>query len=191
MKKRFLIISLLAFISSCTLLAQDHRLWYDKPASHWLEALPVGNSHLGGMVYGGTETEIIQLNEETFWSGSPHNNNSEESLQYLPQVRRLIFQGREKEAHQLLDKHFVKGPHGMRYLPMVSAKLHLGHTDVTNYERALNLGNATVTTHYIHDGVRYTRTIFASQSDDVIIVRLEADKRGSLSFNLSLIANCR
>ena len=61
-------------------MAQNHKLWYAKPASHWLEALPVGNSHLGAMVYGGTDTEEIQLNEETFWSGSPHDNNSHESL---------------------------------------------------------------------------------------------------------------
>ena len=83
-------------------LAQQHVLWYGRPASHWLEALPVGNSHLGGMVYGGIDEEVIKLNEETFWSGSPHNNNSNESLEHLQQVRDLIFAGKEKDAHALL-----------------------------------------------------------------------------------------
>ena len=122
--------------------AQNHHLWYARPASHWLEALPVGNSHLGAMVYGGTDTEEIQLNEETFWSGSPHSNNSTESLQALPEVRRLIFEGKEQEASKLIDKYFVKGPHGMRFLPMGSLKLTLGHTEAKDYRRELNLGDA-------------------------------------------------
>ncbi len=76
-----------------TTSAQPHTLWYSHPAEHWLEALPIGNSHLGAMVYGGTDTEEIQLNEETFWSGSPHSNNSTESLVALDEVRRLIYAG--------------------------------------------------------------------------------------------------
>ena len=184
MKKCFIFVTFLMGIC-LALYAQEHRLWYDKPASHWLEALPVGNSHLGGMVYGGTDVEEIQLNEETFWAGSPHHNNSNESLEYLPQVRRLIFQGREREAEKLIDRYFVKGPHGMRYLPMVSAKLKLGHTNVSNYERELNIGNAINTTSYTYNGVKYTRTVFASLADDVIVVRLESDKKGTLTFDLT------
>ncbi|MBO7098674.1 MAG: glycoside hydrolase N-terminal domain-containing protein [Bacteroidaceae bacterium] len=165
-------------------IAQNQRLWYAKPASHWLEALPVGNSHLGAMVYGGTETEEIQLNEETFWSGSPHNNNSHESLAALPEVRRLIFEGKEYEASKLLDRHFVKGPHGMRFLPLGSLKLSLGHKDVSQYERALNLSDATATTSYKYKGVKYTRTVFASQADSVIVIHLEASKRKALAFEM-------
>ena len=165
--------------------AQNHRLWYAQPATHWLEALPVGNSHLGAMVYGGTDTEEIQLNEETFWSGSPHANNSKESLGKLQEVRRLIFEGKEYQASKLIDQHFVKGPHGMRFLPMGSLKLALGHKDVTKYERALNLGDATATTSYIYKGVKYERTVFASQADDVIVVQLKAGKKGALSFTMS------
>ena len=182
--KRTIILTFISLLY-LSLHAQNHRLWYDKPASHWLEALPIGNSHLGGMVYGGTDVEEIQLNEETFWAGSPHHNNSNESLEYLAQVRRLIFQGREREAEKLIDRYFVKGPHGMRYLPMVSAKLKLGHTNVSNYERELNIGNAINTTSYTYNGVKYTRTVFASLADDVIVVRLESDKKGTLSFDLT------
>ena len=165
-------------------IAQNQRLWYAKPASHWLEALPVGNSHMGAMVYGGTDTEEIQLNEETFWSGSPHDNNSHESLAALPEVRRLIFEGKEFEATKLLDRHFVKGPHGMRFLPLGSLKLSLGHKNVSQYERALNLNDATATTSYICDGVKYTRTVFASQADSVIVIHLEASKRKVLAFEM-------
>ena len=170
--------------TALTASAQNHRLWYAQPAKHWLEALPVGNSHMGAMIYGGTETEEIQLNEETFWSGQPHNNNSNESLEYLSEVRRLIFQGKEDEASKLIDQHFVKGPHGMRFLPLGSVKLKLGHKDVTKYERALNLGDATATTSYIYDGVKYERTVFASQADSVIVIHIEASKRKALAFEM-------
>lgn len=165
--------------------AQDHRLWYSQPASHWLEALPIGNSTLGAMVYGGTDTEVIQLNEETFWSGSPHNNDSKESFAHLQEVRDLIFSGKEKDAHGLIDKHFVKGPHGMRYLPMGYLKLNLGHKDVADYERTLNLATATATTSYIYKGIRYERTVFASLADSVIVINIKAGKKGALSFNIS------
>ena len=182
MRKLLFLIALMPLVA---LNAQDHRLWYSQPASHWLEALPVGNSTLGAMVYGGTDTEVIQLNEETFWSGSPHNNDSKESLAHLQEVRDLIFSGKEKDAHGLIDKHFVKGPHGMRYLPMGYLKLNLGHKDVTGYERALNLATATATTSYIYKGVRYERTVFASLADSVIMISIKAGKKGALSFNMS------
>ena len=181
--KKILLFLLLAPLM--VLQAQNHRLWYDKPATHWLEALPVGNSLLGAMVYGGTETEVIQLNEETFWSGKPHDNDSRESLEHLQEVRRMIFEGREKEAHTLIDKHFVKGPHGMRFLPMGYVRLSMGHNDVADYERALNLGTATATTSYIYKGVKYERTVFASMADSVIIVNIKSDKKGELDFSLS------
>ena len=164
---------------------QEHRLWYQRPATHWLEALPVGNSHMGAMVYGGTDNEEIQLNEETFWSGSPHNNNSPEAKEHLQEVRNLIFEGREEAAHALLDQFFFKGPHGMRFLPLGSVKLKFGHTDVSDYRRELNLASALASTSYIYKGVRYERTVFASQTDSVIIVRLQAGRKGALSFDLN------
>ncbi|MBQ2588949.1 MAG: glycoside hydrolase family 95 protein, partial [Prevotella sp.] len=157
-----------------------------QPAKHWLEALPIGNSHLGAMVYGGTNEEEIQLNEETFWSGSPHNNNSLESKEHLQEVRDLIFEGKEKDAHALLDKYFIKGPHGMRYLPLGSVKLKFDFKEeATQYRRELNLGDATTTTKYVVDGVTYERTAFASQADNVIIVRLQANKKGALTFDVN------
>ncbi|MBQ3877214.1 MAG: glycoside hydrolase N-terminal domain-containing protein [Prevotella sp.] len=183
MKKLLFLTLLLGF--AATITAQEHRLWYSRPATHWLEALPVGNSHLGAMVYGGTNVEEIQLNEETFWSGSPHNNDSPEAKAHLQEVRQLIFQGKEGEAAKIIDKYFVKGPHGMRYLPMGSLKLDFGHQEVADYERVLNLDDATVTTHYSYNGTRFQRTVFASQADDVIIIRITADRPSAISFTLS------
>ena len=178
-------VTLLLTVVTMTVTAQQHRLWYGKPASHWLEALPVGNSALGAMVYGGTDMEEIQLNEETFWSGQPHDNNSKKSLGVLPEVRRLIFEGKEGEAAKLIDQNFIPGPHGMRFLPLGSLKLQLGHKDVQKYERALNLSDATATTSYLYNGVKYERTVFASQADKVVVVRLTASKKGALSFDVN------
>ena len=139
--------------TSCT--DNSTRLWYNAPAQQWLEALPIGNSHLGGMVYGGTTDENIQLNEETFWSGGPHNNNSKKSLENLPKVRELIFNGREEEAAALINQTFIPGPHGMRFLPM--ANLHItmkNQGKAEQFVRNLDLKRAIATTSFVMDGVR-------------------------------------
>jgi len=186
MKK--LLTTMAVCLLALTATAQEHKLWYDQPAKKWLKALPVGNSHLGAMVYGGVKEEEIQLNEETFWSGSPHNNNSPEAREHLQEVRDLTLMGREEEAHKLLDKYFFRGPHGMRFLPLGSLKLKFDYdsdAEPVNYRRELNLGNALNTTTYEVDGVKYVRTVFASQADNVIIVRLEASKKGELEFDMS------
>ena len=183
--KQIITTILLCVCGSLATQAQQHKLWYSQPASHWLEALPVGNSHLGAMVYGKTDVEEIQLNEETFWSGSPHNNNSPEAKAHLQKVRRLIFAGKEEEAHAILDKYFFKGPHGMRFLPLGSVKLKLGHNEVSHYRRELTLGDALNTTSYIYKDVKYERTVFASQADNAVIVHLKASKKGALALNVA------
>ena len=176
-------------LATCALIpakAQTQRLWYEKPASHWLEALPIGNSHLGAMVYGGVQTEEIQLNEETFWSGSPYNNNSKESKDQLQTVRDSIFAGKEEGAHKLIDQYFIKGPHGMRYLPVGSMKLNFlrqgGETSI--YRRTLDLTSGTVQTVYRINDVAYERTCFASQADNAIILHMKASQAGALSFTI-------
>ena len=163
------------------------RLWYNAPAKHWLEALPIGNSHLGGMVYGGIQDENIQLTEETFWSGGPHNNNSQKSLDNLPKVRDLIFNGREEEAADIINKDFVVGPHGMRFLPM--ANLHVKMQNLGKAEhfvRELDLKRAITTTSFVLDDVRYTRTTFASLADGVLVCHIKASKKGALNFDVTL-----
>ena len=157
----------------------NERLWYDKPASIWLEALPIGNGRLGGMIYGGTRTDQIQLNEDTFWSGGPHDNNSTSSKYYLQRVRNLIFKGQEKEAENIINQEFVKGPHGMKYLTLGSLVLNHDNIDenkVNNYVRQLDLTTAVSKVIFDENGVHYKRTTFASIADDVIIMKLEASQ---------------
>ena len=186
MKK--ILLTLLLSTTLWTAEAQE-KLWYDKPATNWLEALPIGNSHLGAMIYGQTDGETIQLNEETFWSGSPHNNNSPEAKVHLQEVRDSIFEGKEEAAHTILDKYFFKGPHGMRFLPLGRLELYGGidFEQTSHFRRELNLEDAVCTTTFKNNlnGVTYTREVFASQADNVIVMRLKADKKGKLDFSLA------
>ena len=171
--------------TSCT--DNSTRLWYNAPAQQWLEALPIGNSHLGGMVYGGTTDENIQLNEETFWSGGPHNNNSKKSLENLPKVRELIFNGREEEAAALINQTFIPGPHGMRFLPMANLHIRMKNPGkAEQFVRNLDLKRAITTTSFVLDDVRYTRTTFASLADGVIVCHIKASKKGALNFDVTL-----
>ena len=180
-------LTVLVALTTMSLSAQKDNtetLWYDAPAKIWLEALPIGNSHLGAMVYGGTQTEEIQLNEETFWSGGPHNNNSTTALNYLGQVRNLIFDGKEKEAEDLINQQFIKGPHGMKYLTLGSLTLKyqdLQPGSVTDYHRELDLRTALSKVSFKANGTEYTRTTFASMADGIIVMRLEADKASDIT----------
>lgn len=187
--KKWILMSFMLFVCAVAMAADkldnDQRLWYDAPATCWLEALPLGNSRMGAMVFGGTDTEQIQLNEETFWSGGPHNNNSSTSLRYLTEVRSLIFDGKEKEAENIINREFVKGPHGMRYLTLGSLSLQFGHKDVKDYVRDLDLQTATSSTSYIYNNVKYTRKVIASLADGVVLVNIKASKKGALSFTLT------
>lgn len=183
MKKILTFIFLLASVSAFA--QNDQKLWYTKPATCWLEALPLGNSKMGAMVYGGTDVEEIQLNEETFWSGGPHNNNSTRAYEHLDEVRRLILSGNEDKADKILSEHFVVGPHGMRYLTVGSLKLNFGHKNVSDYHRELDLTTAVSTTTYTANGVKYTRTVFAPLQDGVVVVKINASKKGQLNFTLS------
>lgn len=187
--KKWTLMSFMLFVCAVAMAADkldnDQRLWYDAPATCWLEALPLGNSRMGAMVFGGTDTEQIQLNEETFWSGGPHNNNSSTSLRYLTEVRSLIFDGKEKEAENIINREFVKGPHGMRYLTLGSLSLQFGHKDVKDYVRDLDLRTATSSTSYIYNNVKYTRKVIASLADGVVLVNIKASKKGALSFTLT------
>lgn len=166
MKKLLLVLFAVFGLASCVESVKEakdnnQRLWYDRPAEHWLEALPLGNSRMGAMVYGGILEEEIQLNEETFWSGGPHDNNSKTALQYLPKVRQLIFDGKEKEAEDIINREFFPGPHGMKYLTLGSLKIINDSTGVpTNYMRDLNLKDATAEVSYEIDGVKFSRRIF-------------------------------
>lgn len=165
---------------------EELKLWYSQPAKAWTEALPIGNSHQGGMVFGGTGHEEIQLNDETFWAGGPHNNIPEKANAALPKVRKLIFDGKFAEAQDVVNQNFFTGQNGMGYLTLGSLFIDMSDIqDVSNYYRDLNISNATATTRFAANGANITRTAFASLTDNVIVVRIESDQRKGLNFDIS------
>ncbi|GAA5522147.1 glycoside hydrolase N-terminal domain-containing protein [Aliifodinibius salicampi] len=167
---------------------EDLYLWYDEPAAdEWTKALPVGNGRLGGMVFGNPNQEVIQLNENSVWAGSPHRNDSPAARQALPKVRDLIFEGKHAEAQELAGESFFSGPHGMPYQPVGDLVLSFpGHEDYQNYYRDLNLETAVATTKYSVNDVEYSRKVFASAPDEVIVIRLSASQPGSITFSASM-----
>ena len=184
MKKLYL--SLLLVLVSLFLHADNLKLFYTAPARTWVEALPIGNSRFGAMVYGGVQREVLKLNEETFWAGGPHHNNSPQLRGKLGEIRSLIFNNRFGEAQGLIDKVAFTGQHGMRYLTLGALAIDFpGHVAAGDYHRQLDISNATATTQYKVNGVTYRRTVFASLADDVIIMHIEADSARALSFDVS------
>ena len=172
----------------CNLLANsaDLKLWYKQPATEWVEALPLGNSRLGVMVYGNPANEELQLNEETVWGGGPHRNDNPDALQVLPEVRRLIFEGKQEQAFDIIFKDFRTPRHGMPYQTIGSLQLNFpGHESFTEYYRELDIQRAVAVTRYQVNGVTYTRKLFTSFPDHIVIMRITADKAGSLNFSAS------
>ncbi len=165
-----------------------NRLWYDKPAEKWEEALPVGNGRLGAMVFGGLATERLQLNEGTLWAGGPYDPVSPEARAALPDARRLIAEGRYKEADALLSAKVMARPlHQMPYQTVGDLLLAFPEGGApADYRRDLDLDTATASVSYTHEGVRFTREVFASAPDNVIAVRLTADKPGRISLVASM-----
>ena len=182
-------------------MAQQHRLWYEQPAAHWLEALPIGNSTLGAMVYGGTLHERIDLNETTFWSGSPYNNDAPRAKDSLQCVRELIRHGKEEQAEGVINRNFFTGKNGMRFLPLGSLLIDMPTGEQGNkrqlkasaklsgdysYHRSLSLEQAVNTTTFVQDGVKIKRTVFTSFAGRFMAVHLQASRKGALHFSVSL-----
>lgn len=166
--------------------ADNLRLWYSKPATEWTEALPLGNSRLGVMVYGGVEKEELQLNEETVWAGGPHRNDNPQALEALPEIRRLVFEGKSREAQDLVGKSFETPRNGMPYQTIGSLLLDFPiHDSVSCYRRELDIERAVATVCYKMNGVNYRRELFTSMADDVVVLRLTADHPASISFHAS------
>ncbi len=162
-------------------------LWYPQPAKVWTEALPLGNGRLGAMVFGGASDERLALNEDTVWAGGPHHNNRPTARAAIIEARRLIFAGEPAAAQALAADQIMPGkgirPNGMPYQPVGDLRLHFpGHEKFSNYRRELSLDDATARTAYDVGGVHYTREIFTSLADQVIVVRLTASKPGALAF---------
>ena len=163
-------------------------LFYQKPAQEWVEALPVGNGRLGGMVFGGVPAERIQLNEDTFWSGGPYDPVNDEALQYLPKVRQLVREGRYQEAQELADQKLMGRPrHLQAYQPLGDLRLVMeGHEQPTDYRRELDLDRAVVRVRYRIGDTTFTREVFSSAPDQVLVVRLTASGPARLRLLVAL-----
>ena len=168
--------------------AGDLRLWYERPATAWVEALPVGNGRLGAMVFGGTATERIQFNEDTLWTGAPRHYHRVGAVKFLPEIRALVAAGKQKEAEALAMKEFMSDPlRQMAYQPCGDLEFTFpGHDAATDYRRELDLDAAVATTRYRVGETTFTREVFASHPANAVIVRLAADRAGALTFTLRL-----
>lgn len=211
----FFSVILLIIISSCqnqTEKKETLRLWYDTPAlagvtdesfqtgddPEWLKALPLGNGSLGAMVFGDVNQERIQLDEESMWSGSEDDNDNPDAAKWQPEIRKLLFEGKYKEATELTNQtQICKGvgtglgsgsqvPFGC-FQTLGDLRIDFGETaDYTNYTRELNLDDAVVRVNYTQDGVRFSREYFTSYPDQVLVARFTADKPGRFSFSASM-----
>ncbi|WP_146581460.1 glycoside hydrolase family 95 protein [Neorhodopirellula pilleata] len=164
-------------------------LWYRKPATRWeTEALPVGNGRLAAMVFGGVNNERIQLNEETVWDGVPTDYNNPEALKALPEVRRLLFDGKNAEATRLAGKTMMGRPMKIKsYQTLGDIHLDFPDTDeVSSYRRDLDLTTAINRTQYTVDGIEYTREVYVSAPDQVIVIHLAASQPGKINFTARL-----
>lgn len=210
-KLTLMLLSVAIFAGACSASAADNlRMWYPKPATYWEEALPLGNGRIAAMVSGSVAQDTIQLNEDTFWSGSPYNNYNENCRKYLQQMRDNIQKGTKEgyvEAQKLAMKYMVadkgKTSHGQIYESVGRLLLTFpgqtfpdeiakngnveNPTSVTDYRRWLDLATATSGVSYECDGVKYTRTVFTSLKDNVTVIRLTADKPRRLKFAVSFV----
>ncbi len=163
-------------------------IWSEKPAPKWDEAYPVGNGRLGAMVYGRTGNELIQFNEESLWSGKARDTNNPDALKYLPEVRRLLFEGQVVRAQDMAEEHLLGVPKSIRpYQSFGNLRLTFpGHDTATNYRTELDLDKALVSVRYEVNGVTFTREIFSSHPDQILVIRLHSSQPGRLTFMASL-----
>ncbi|TKK77162.1 glycoside hydrolase family 95 protein, partial [Herbidospora galbida] len=166
--------------------AGDLALWYDESAgTDWLRALPIGNGRLGAMVFGNVDVERLQLNEDTVWAGGPYDQSNTRGAGALGQIRQLVFQNQWSQAQSLIDQNMLGGPAGqLAYQTVGNLRLTFGSSSgVSEYNRYLDLTTATTVTTYAQNGIRYRREIFASFPDQVIAIRLTADRANAISFS--------
>jgi alpha-L-fucosidase 2 len=186
-------------VTVCAQTPSDLLLWFDSPATEFTQSLPLGNGRLGASVFGGVGEEKIVLNESTLWSGSTQDADRPDAATYLPEIRRLLLEGKNAEAEKLVYAHFTcKGPgsgHGggkdVQYgsyqtLGRLKIVFPSGENGVTHYRRELNLETAIARVEYEQRGVRYSRETFVSAPDQVTVVRLSSDKPKSITFEATL-----
>ena len=187
-KVKILLLGILTVSSCMPEQTPKNSYWFDRPAVWWEEALPIGNGRIGAMIYGGTEVEEIQLNEETISSGGPYENWNPKGLQNLARIRELIFSGRYEAAQQLGDEYFLS-PVGEEMTYQTAGSLKIRFRDrggeVSDYRRELDLERAVVRTGYKIGDVEYVEEAFASFTDQLIIVRITSSRPEAIHCELS------
>src|ERR1039458_10131613 len=163
--------------------ARDMVVWYQHPAERWMEASPLGNGLTGAMVFGGTKTERIALNNSSFWGGKPHDYDDPNAGPYFEQIKALMADQKFQDAEKMADAHFWGIPKAQSaYQPLGDLSLSFdGIGDVTDYRRELDMETGIAKVTYRSEGVLYTRETFISYPDKVLVVRITADKPGSVS----------
>ena len=186
MKVRSIWFSGCIFLSTTLTFGKEYKLWYNAPATVWEEALPIGNGRIGAMVYGNPLQEVYQLNEESIWSGYPQDWNNPKAANALPQVREAVDRGDYAKASELWKAN-AQGPYTARYLPMANLMLdQLTRGEARNLYRELNISNALSTVTYEADGVKYRRTSFISYPDQVMVIKIAADRPQAVSLHIRL-----
>lgn len=164
-----------------------HKLWYDRPASYWVESLPLGNGRLGAMVFGGVPIEHLQLNEESLWSGYPRDHDNPQARAYLTQVRQVVFAGDYALADQLTK--YMQGPYNQSYLPMSDLYMEFDHpTEPEDYRRWLDLDTAIHHTEYRLGNIRYTRQAFISAPANALVLKLSSSQPSTLSMTIRMVS---
>ncbi|HXK62477.1 MAG TPA: glycoside hydrolase family 95 protein, partial [Acidobacteriota bacterium] len=216
MKRCALILLTLLWADSVIAMAGRLELWFDKPASAWTEALPIGNGRMGAMIFGGTGEERIQFNESTLWTGRPHEYHHEGAVQFLPVLRELLNESRrlileadrleregqaeeaerkrqaarakQKEAEEIGMKEFMSVPLRQKaYQPFGDLRLEFpGHSKASAYRRSLDLDTGIARVSYKVGDVQFTRECFATFPDRIIVCRVRSDTPGRVSFNAKL-----
>src|SRR5271166_4856455 len=164
--KKLTVVALAILTAGAAAVAQQSpvTLWYDQPAVLWTDALPVGNGRLGAMVFGGAAHERIQFNESTVWTGEPHDYAHHGAEKFLPQIRQLLFDGKQKEAEDLAMKEFMSVPIRQKayqaFGDIVLDFPGVVESDVTGYRRALDLDTAITSVDYTRGGVTFHREVF-------------------------------
>jgi alpha-L-fucosidase 2 len=166
----------------------DMLLWYRQPGEKWLEALPIGDGYMGAMVFGGVAEERIALNESSFWSGRPHDYNDTNAITYFPQIRDLVFAGKFQEAERMADEHFWGIPKAQQaYQPIGDLLLKFdGATPIQDYRRELDMETGITKVSYRVGDASFTREIFMSYPDRVMVARISGDKPGRVSLQARL-----
>jgi len=165
----------------------DLKLTYDRPATKWTEALPLGNGRIGAMVFGGTEAERVQINESSLWGGAPHSYTNPEAYAHLDEIRKLLFAGKVGEVEKLSQSLMGKPKLLMPYQPFCDMRLHFpGHGQATKYLRELYLEDAIAATFYKVGTVSFRREVFVSYPDQILIIRITASQPRQLTFSVGM-----